>query len=222
MKKISLILLMSLFCQYIYAEKFIIYTSEGGGFYKQHKIKKALDEIFTRSGLDYVYENIPADRAIDNLSHGIGDADMGRIKEIGMKYPELIVVREPYRDVKFCGLYINERVMDKPFNERTVGYVGGWFIIGERLKSEKTKNIIEAKDLKHLILLLRNNRIDYAVFERETIEMLLKTKEYDDIKKDEEFQIKSSLHIILSKKNSKLEPEICEIIKEMKREGKID
>lgn len=184
--------------------------------------ERVLQEAYNRLGIKLVVNSLPAQRAISDANSGISDGELYRIKNIHLKYKNLLMVPIPVGIMEGVAITKNA-ALD----------ISGWDDLashrvcirnGVKFAEAGTRNIkahaVNSND--QLFRMLGENRCEVIIIAHLTsIPLGLNftkregTKIYHSV-----LQIYPLYHY-LHKKNAKLLPSLSKVLKEMENEGVI-
>lgn len=138
-------------------------TENGQGF-----LNLLTAEVFRRLGMEaevIVYK--ASARALQNADQGVDDGVVLRIKGLEKKYPNLVRVPEKIMDNDFVAYSIGKTVATEDWHSldnHSIAYILGWQIFQNNLGHHK--NTDKIKDVSQLFSLLKQDRVDFVLFER--------------------------------------------------------
>lgn len=126
-------------------------------------VKPIILEAYRRIGYAVIFNELPAQRALEWANDGITDGDVARIAGTEKKYPNLIRISPPVIHFKASTFAVREprKISNwSDLNGLSIGVVRG---IRYSEVGTQGMNRILANDMTHLFTLLRLGRIDVAV-----------------------------------------------------------
>lgn len=185
------------------------------GFYDQ-----VLRAAFSRIGMSVAIGHLPAERSLLNADRGIDDGDFARIAGLERLYPNLIMVPEKIDDFEFVAFTKNLQIKTTDWsvlNPYHVGIVRGWKILEEHLAG--VRELTTAKNQEQLFLLLKNGRIDAAVYaHKEGLGLLAQLGIADAQALSPPLAIRP-MHLYLHKKHAALVEPLVDALRRMKADG---
>lgn len=177
-------------------------------------------EMFKRMGMRHVYIRLPSQRALIQANNGSDDGNIARIDGMEKKWKNLVKVPESILTWEFTAytnrddIHINGWDSLKPY---TVGHVRGWQIYEK--KSAVAKQAIRANNPRHLFAILKNKRIDVALFEHSQSRYWFDKIGYHPRRLSPAL-VKKPLFIYVHKKHSSLVPKMAAELASMKKDGR--
>lgn len=190
-------------------------TPDHAGYYD-----RILLEAFQRLGVTVTIGHLPAERSLLNANSGIDDGDFVRIPGLEKKYPNLLMVPEKLDDFEFVAFtrHLTLRTTGWPsLTPYHVGIVRGWKILEENLAG--VRELTAAKNQEQLFLLLKNGRIDVAVYARNEGHGLLRRLGITDAMALSPPLAVRPMHLYLHKKHASLVAPLAVVLKAMKNDG---
>ena len=184
--------------------------------------KRILTEAYSRIGYDVKVQGVPAERALVMSNQGEVDGEAARVPVIEVACPNLIRVPTP--------LYLNRVVIFSRVGD--IDLSSGWgalypyrvgVVRGYKFVDKMTASMdrVVAPDYWHLFTLLENGRLDVAVSEYfEALPTLKAMRPHN-------FQIVlpplayKPMYHYLHKRHADLVPRIDKVLREMRREGRM-
>lgn len=189
-------------------------NEKGDGFYNL-----IAAEIFKRLDIKLKYIRVQSKRALIQANKGIDDGNIARIKGIEKKWPNLIRVPESIFTWEFTAYSLSDNIRIngweslKPYS---VGHVRGWHIYNKNTKG--AKKIIKANNSIQLFTLLKNGRIDIALFERFQAPYWYNKIGYMP-KRLSSPLAKKKMYIYVNKKHKNIVAKMAGVILQMKNDG---
>ena len=186
----------------------------GTGFYN-----KIASEIFKRLKIKLEYIQLPSQRSLIQANMGVDDGNFARVKGLTAKWPNLIIVPESIIVWEFSVFSLKKNIKIEGWHSlkpHSVGYVHGWQIYKKRTKN--LKRVISTSNPSQLFRLLKNGRIDLALFESQQSSYWIKKTGVAALKLSPALA-KKPLYIYVHKKHKNLVPKIVQVIKDMKKDG---
>lgn len=124
-------------------------------------------EMYARMGFKVRFRDVPAERGLQDLDHGIDDGTLARNPGMANRYPNLVQFNEPVLERHYVafskGLNLDTSDWTNLADYR-VGIVIGWKILERNIT--KAKALIKVRDSETLFRMLEGGRIDVAVFNK--------------------------------------------------------
>ena len=179
-----------------------------------------LKEAFSRLDKEITIENRPAERSLKDANNGITDGDFFRVSDIGLLYPNLLIVPEPLYEMEFVAFSkMKELTLPNSWeslSEFNAGYVIGWKIIEENIGDTHGHSAVGSQEV--LFKLLDANRIDVAVYSRYFGRQLISKFALKNIYMAPQSLAVKPMYLFMHKRHEELIPRLTEILKEMKAE----
>ena len=188
------------------------------GYYDQ-----VLHEAFRRLGVPVVIGQLPAERSLRNANAGIDDGDFVRVAGLEKKYPNLIMVPEPLDTFEFVVFTRQLPLKDVNWSALApyaVGIVRGWKILEENLGG--VRELTKAKNQEQLFMLLKNGRIDAAVYARKEGWGLVRRLGISDAVALAPPLAERPMHLYLNKRHAGLVAPLAAALRAMKQDGTYD
>ena len=176
-------------------------------------------ELFTRLGLNPVINNIPPERGLRNLDHGIDDAILSRIGGLQKFYPGIVQINEAVGERKYIA-YARKNIKINgwdDFKDYDVAYVKGWKIFGNNVK--QYHSLTAVKNPEQLFTLLDRNRADVVLTALDVGELITKKLKLKDIHPVYPPLATKKKYFYLSKKHTDLAPRAAEVLRQIKADG---
>lgn len=138
-------------------------TNDNKGFLNQ-----VVAEMFSRLGhkADVIVYQASA-RALQSANDGIDDGASLRVSGLTKKFPNLVQIPEVLIENDFVAYSLGKSLETKDWaslNDHEITYILGWQIFQNNLKGH-TKTL-KAKDPHQMFQLLKNDRVDFVLYER--------------------------------------------------------
>lgn len=190
-------------------------TPEQGGYYD-----RILLAAFQRLGVPITIGHLPAERSLMNADAGIDDGDFVRIAGLEKKYPNLVMVPEPLDAFHFVAFirHLTLKTVDwSSLQPYRIGIVRGWKILEENLAG--VRELTMAKNQMQLFMLLKNGRIDAAIYAREEGWGLIRRFGISDAAVLSPPLAVRPMHLYLHKKHAGLVAPLAAELRAMKQDG---
>ncbi|MCW8866058.1 MAG: hypothetical protein OQK09_06990 [Colwellia sp.] len=179
-----------------------------------------LKEAFSRLDRNITIEKKPAERSLKDANNGVSDGEFLRVSDIGLLYPNLLIVPEPLYDMEFVAFSkIENLTLPKNWeslSEYNVGYVIGWKIIEENIDGMPGNAGVANQDM--LFKLLDANRFEIAIYSRNFGHQLVRKLALKNIYSTSQPLAVEPMYLFLHKRHKALIPRLTNILKEMKAE----
>lgn len=180
-----------------------------------------LKEAFSRLDIDITIENRPAERSLKDANNGVTDGDFFRISEIGLSYPNLLIVPEPLYQMEFVAFSKMENLTLpnhwSSLSDYHTGYVIGWKIIEENIGDMYGNSAVGSQEI--LFKLLDANRIEVAIYSRYFGRQLISKFALKNIYIAHQPLAVKPMYLFLHKRHKAIIPQLTNILKEMKAES---
>lgn len=125
MKTIYFCFLVLLFSSNLYAK--VLTVSTGFNQNEAQYLKKIIQEVFNRVGMDLEFQILPNKHSLVNANSGIGDGEAARIWSINKAYPNLIPIAPNIHTIDIVLISKEGRKIKKltDLHEYTIGLVRG-------------------------------------------------------------------------------------------------
>jgi polar amino acid transport system substrate-binding protein len=160
------------------------------------------------------------ERALYDANEGVDDGNFVRTDELGDQYPNLIAVPEPVMQAEFvvfskkASLHISGW---NDLNQYNVGIIRGCKISENHLT--RAKSVTRVKDLRLLMNLLVEDKVDVVVYDRIHGKVFLDKINQHGIHVARRPLAKKDMYLYLHKKHRDLAPLLAETIRSMKHDG---
>ncbi|WP_198262885.1 substrate-binding periplasmic protein [sulfur-oxidizing endosymbiont of Gigantopelta aegis] len=216
-------LLCSLLFSPLYAENhsekvFSITSGRGTPFVTdQHDgfFDRITQQMFQRIGLKASVSLLPSQRSLLNANNGIDDGNMARIKGIEKKYTNLVMVPETVINFDFVAYSKDQQIKISTWKDLApynIAFIRGWKLFEKN--AIDYKSLVRASDSSQLFNLLKNNRIDVALYDAWWFEN--KAKNIYSVKPP---LARFELYFYLNKKHQALVPKLTKALQAMKNDG---
>lgn len=182
-------------------------------------LDRLLEEIFNRLQMDYDIVRLPPERALFAADEGQSDFELPRISGLGKQYENLIMIPEPvtqYTFVAFSGRQGWTNVNWNDFGAAMVGLILGWKIY-EDIITPHTRHIT-ATTPEQLFKLLRERRVDLALYERHAGNNLLCKNGIQARELSPPLEVRP-MYMYANRKHERLVPLIADTIRAIKADG---
>lgn len=184
---------------------------------------RVLKEALSRIGYGLKVVVLPTERSLLMANTGHVDGELLRTRSIEHKYPELIRVKEALVDFEFV-VFANRSAPSIDQNSgwdalkgKSVGVVIGMKIIEQSIP--EGADVTRVRNAAQLFGLVRNKRIQYAVFTRDLGESFIHDNAITGISASETVLSYVPAYTYLNKKHAQLVPKIEHSLKKMKQDG---
>lgn len=180
-----------------------------------------LKEAFSRLDINITIENRPAERSLKDANNGVTDGDFFRVSEIGLSYPNLLIVPEPLYEMEFVA-FSKMKNLTLPnswssLSDYNTGYVIGWKIIEENIGDMYGNSAVGSQEI--LFKLLDANRIEVAIYSRHFGRELINKFALKNIYMAHQPLAVKPMYLFLHKRHGAIIPQLTNILKEMKTES---
>jgi polar amino acid transport system substrate-binding protein len=180
-----------------------------------------LKEAFSRLDINITIENRPAERSLKDANNGVTDGDFFRVSEIGLSYPNLLIVPEPLYEMEFVA-FSKMKNLTLPnswssLSDYNTGYVIGWKIIEENIGDMYGNSAVGSQEI--LFKLLAANRIEVAIYSRHFGRELINKFALKNIYMAHQPLAVKPMYLFLHKRHGAIIPQLTNILKEMKTES---
>ncbi|MEW6593853.1 MAG: transporter substrate-binding domain-containing protein [Thermodesulfobacteriota bacterium] len=190
-------------------------TPDQSGYYD-----RILSAAFQRLGLHVTIGHLPAERSLLNANAGIDDGDFVRIAGLEQRYPNLVMVPEPLDEFHFVVFTRHLALGSVEWSSLTpyaVGIVRGWKILEENLAG--VRELTRVKNQEQLFKLLKNGRIDAAVYARKEGWGLVHRLGISDAVALSPPLAVRPMHLYLHRRHAGLAPRLAAVFRSMKQDG---
>lgn len=213
---------LCLFPAYLQAENVMIFSTIENSSYATIS-KTIMDIAYKRLKVDISVLDLPAERAVITANSGTVDGELYRIKNIQLKYKNLIMIPVPIGKLEGIAISQNKSISMNNWEELSGHRVcfrrGVKF--AEKGLSNITARVINSN--KQLMTMLEQKRCDIIVIARITsIPLMNRLIESKKIELYYNILQTYPLYHYLHKKNSHLVPQLTKVLNDMQREGIID
>lgn len=185
-------------------------TDQHDGFFD-----RITQQMFQRIGLKASVSILPSQRSLLNANNGIDDGNMARIKGIEKKYTNLIMVPEAVITFDFVAYSKDQQIKINTWKDLApynIAFIRGWKLFEKN--AIDYKSLVRARDSSQLFDLLKNNRIDVALYDAWWFE----NKEKNIYSVDPPLA-RFELYFYLNKKYQALAPKLAKALQAMKNDG---
>ena len=162
---------------------------------------------------------LPSQRSLINANQGVDDGNIARIKGLEKKFPNLIRVPEKIIDFDFVAFTKNNNLKVKSWDDLidyNVSYINGWKFFEKKVV--KYKSLVKTKNAKQLFELVKNNRVDVALYDLWSgLWWINKNNKNISYLKPPIDSVK--LYLYVNKKHKKLVPKLAAALEKMKKDG---
>lgn len=184
--------------------------------------KYILREAYKQLDIDLQLENLPGLRALKSANDGETDGSLIRIKGIDKEYPNLHIIPLSFVSVDFV-VFTKKRPFKisgwESLKKYTISYLRGTKIIETKTKGMKSQPV---NSLESAFSMLTRGRADIVVETHYMGLITLNKLKLKNIKVLEPPLEIIPLYHYLNKKHQALIPQLNDILKNMKKTGKID
>lgn len=197
------------------ASRWPISSPDGRGLFD-----RLVSEAARRIGVTVVFQSIPAERSLRNLSAGLDDGDGPRIREMDEIFPHLVRVPEPLFTFEFVAFSLDENVPMtgwdalEPFE---VGIVRGWKIL--EMSIPPTVSLTTTSTPELLFRLLRERRADLVIIERMMGEILARELRVEGVRVLEPPLASREMYLFLHSRHEGMVDDLADSLREMKLDG---
>lgn len=177
-------------------------------------------EVFRRAGLRLTLVKLPAERGLINANAGIDDGDLTRIAGLERIYPNLVRVPEKLVDWHFVAFTRTAKITAASWTTvepLSVAHIRGWKIYEQSLSP--ATHVTTADTAEQLFVMLQNDRIDLALYERSLGSALAKRMGITDLRIVEPPLAVREMFIYLNKKHADKVSAIARALRAIKDEG---
>lgn len=178
-------------------------------------------ELSGRLGIKFEIHNLAAaERVLSNVNDGVVDGDVGRVKGLEKKYPNMMIVPVPvmkYEMVVFSrnvDFKVTGAQSIKPYN---VGLVRGWKILEQA--AEGAKEVTTLESATQMFTMLDKGRIDIALLEKLQGLQIIAGLGLNGIKVLQPNLLEGYWYLYLNKKHESLIPKITAELRKMEEDG---
>ncbi len=200
-----------------FAEKLTFSTIKG--HINGPRSQKILTEAYQRLGIEVVFKELPGQRAIQGANEGKFDGEVFRIGGLNKKFPNLIMIAEPY-------LLAQDSVFSKKVDFKVDGFESlRPYRIGIRRGIKAAEQgtmgmeIQKTNTYKQLFKLLDKERVDVIFVNTLLGLQIMEELNLQDIKVLQPPIFQANLYHYLHKKHEALVPKVEKVLQEMKADG---
>ena len=183
---------------------------------------RMLHELGRRLGVQVELVRLPPERALLAADSGESDGDLPRIGGLSAKYVNLVQVEEPVVEYEFIafGRTCPPLAGWDDLEHSRVGYLLGWKIYENNVPTGADVARLRRPDL--LMAMLREGRIDLALYERFAGRELVRGGEYGKVRECESPLAVKPMYLYLHKDKSHFAQRAASALRDMKRDGFYD
>lgn len=184
---------------------------------------RVIREACKRIGVDVQIIPLSSARSLSNVEQGLDDGNFLRIKGLEEKFPHLIRVPEKIVDVQFVIFSKNKNLKTpdwKSIEPYHVGYIRGWQIAEEKIRSARQITVVENRS--SLFKVLDSDRIELAFAELYGGYYMMHTLNLPHLTVAHPPLASREMFLYLNRKHEKLVPRLAAALREMKRDGSYD
>jgi len=178
-----------------------------------------LKEAFSRLGRNITIEQRPAERSLKDANNGVSDGEFLRVSDIGLLYPNLLIVAEPLYEMEFAAFSKMENLTLpknwESLSKYNTGYVIGWKIIEENIAGVPGNVGVANQEI--LFKLLDANRFEIAIYSRNFGRQLIRTHALKNIYSAPQSLAVEPMYLFMHKRHKSLFPRPVKILKEVKK-----
>lgn len=181
-----------------------------------------LDELFTRAGIEFVYEIMPPDRARHEALKGRVDGELSRVHFFYDGVDSMVRVDEPLYYVRIAAYSLKDTPSistRKDLQQYSVGQVRGWAIATKLLEGHN--DVQEMTSIDALFRMVQKGRIDFALIATIPGQIMINKEEFNQITQSGYF-VDVPFHMFLNKKYEAEARLLATILKDLRSEGKLD
>lgn len=189
----------------------------GDGF-----LDRIFDQMFSRSGLTYEFEELPLRRSHAAANNGLLDGIMTPQADLSGEFPNLIALEEPVMRMAFGGVILKQGISiraPKDFDDYAVGYIRGWKEAEALFENHKNAEGVRNADI--LMRMLAEERIDVAFFSLAP-GLYMANKLGMGEPTATEYRVESDLTLHLHRSHIEAVPLLLESLRAIKADGSYD
>ena len=180
-------------------------------------------EATHRVGLEVVFDAVPAERSIRNVSAGLADGDGPRIREMDSLYPNLVRVPEALLNFEFVAFSRDAGISTDSWSDLWPYHVAaprGWKIL--EINLEASLSLTTTRTVADSFAVLDAGRVDVVVGERRIGESLLQSMGLEDVFVLEPPVDSREVFLFLNARHQHLIEPIAAALHQMKADGTYD
>ncbi|WP_243366109.1 substrate-binding periplasmic protein [Fundidesulfovibrio soli] len=192
-------------------------TPEGTGM-----LDRLLREAFRRIGREVRFQMLPSQRALSDADAGVVDGDNNRVAGLEAKYQNLVRLDVENMVWEFAAFTKGDGIAVRSWGDlsgHTVGYIIGWKILEEKVRTSK---VVRAVSGRQLLALLDAGRMDVAIYESHGGRELIKELGLKGIRMQQPFLAREKMYLYLNRKHAALVHPLEEALRSMRRDGTYD
>jgi len=177
-------------------------------------------EALQRIGYKLVINRLPAERGLHSTNDGLIDGEMSRVEGIDQLYTNLIRVPEKIMDWEFYIFSEKTISLQKGWSSlenKSIAFITGWKILEKNVPESAT--VTKTRNSHQLFTLLKNNRVDYIIYERWGGNRVLNELELKKVKLQKPFLASREMYIYLHNKHKAIVPLLTQALENMKSDG---
>lgn len=179
-----------------------------------------LQAIYAQLGFEVTFETLPSARAMQLVDQGGYDAEVGRIPDIAVSYPNLTYSQEPLLTVRLVAMVRKDAdiQLNTPddLQQYRIGYVIGMSVAEDFVKSAPN-NTIAVTTHEQLAQMLERKRIDIAL-----MGTAFPNSPVYSVGVERLSIATFSVYHILHNKHAQLIPQFDQVLQRMKQNGQYD
>jgi len=179
-----------------------------------------VSEATQRVGIEAVFDSVPAERSLRNVSAGLADADGPRIRELDSMYPNLIRVPETLLDFEFVAFSRDATITTAAWSDLwpyEVAVPRGWKIL--EINLENSARLTTTRTVSDSFSILDAGRVDVVVCERRIGESLLQGMDLQGVHVLEPPLDAREMFLFLNERHVHLAEPLAAAIRDMKADG---
>ncbi|WP_085904893.1 substrate-binding periplasmic protein [Kiloniella majae] len=204
-----------------YAQEQLVFTGIENSSYATIS-KRVMEEAYARLGRDVKFSDLPAARSLAVANSGRVDGELYRIKNIHLKYKNLIMIPVPIGIMEGVAITTNPKISLQGWDSLTPYRV--CIRNGVKFAEAGTKKMTVdvSNSNEHLFYNLGLNRCDIIVLARLTSIKLAQDFE-TEMKRPVHYHVIQTYPLFhyLHKKNKQLVPKLTKVLEEMQTDGTI-
>lgn len=179
-----------------------------------------LQAIYAQLGFQVTFETLPSARAMQLVDQGDYDAEVGRIPDIAVNYPNLTYSQEPLLTVRLVAMVRKDAdiQLSNPddLQQYRIGYVIGMSVAADFVKSAPS-NTIAVTTHEQLAQMLERQRIDIAL-----MGTAFPNSPVYSVGVERLSIATFNVYHILHNKHAQLIPQFDQVLQRMKQNGQYD
>jgi len=217
-----LVFIVLLFCNTAFSQNTLTINT---GWYPPEKelVHDILDELFSRTNIDYTFQQLAPERAIKNANLGLDDGDGVRTFEVVKGFPNLRRVNEHFFTAAFSVFVVDKSFSDISVSEmknKKVAIVRGTKIVEKFVKKNKFAHATKTVNYEEAFLKLLGKEVSVLILNRRPALSAIKKMHLENIIIEQKpALIQKKMYLYLHKKHEMLIPTLEKALKEMKTDG---